>query len=71
MTFNQSITQAIAGSMQDLSEFLFINLANFTLLRMDSYFGLLKPEVTFDRVAALRTSPLHMTSLFPDSIIHS
>ena len=33
MTFNQSITQVIARSMQDLPEFIFINMVNVTLLR--------------------------------------
>ena len=33
MTFNQSITQAIPRTMQDLSDFVFINNANVTLLR--------------------------------------
>ena len=37
MTFNQSITQAMARTMQDLSDFVFINMANITLLRCDSY----------------------------------
>ena len=59
MTFNWSFTQAIAGTMQDLSDFVFSNMANVTLLRRDSYLDLLMPGVKFDREAALRTLPLH------------
>ena len=69
INFNQSISQVISSSMQDVSEFVFINMANVTLLRHDSYLDLLKPRVKFDTVAALRTSPLCMTSRFPGSII--
>ena len=39
-TFNQSISQAMARTMQDLSEGVFINMANFTLARRDSYLDL-------------------------------
>ena len=35
--FNRSISQGIAGTMQDLSEGVFISMANFTLARRDSY----------------------------------
>ena len=69
LTFNQSITQAIAVSMQDLLEVMFINIANVTFLRCDSYLDLLKPKVKFGAVATLRSSPLHMTSLFPENLI--
>ena len=31
MTFNQSITQAKAKAMQDLSDFVFINIANILI----------------------------------------
>ena len=37
VTFNRSITQAMARTMQDLSEGVFVNMANFTLARRDSY----------------------------------
>ena len=36
VTFNQSISQAMARTMQDLSEGVFISMANFTLARRDS-----------------------------------
>ena len=37
ITFNRSITQAMARTMQDLSDGVFINVANLTLVRRDSY----------------------------------
>ena len=37
--FNRSITQAIARTMQDLSEGILFNIANLTLARRDSYPG--------------------------------
>ena len=36
-TFNRSISQAMARTMQDLSEGVFISMPNFTLARRDSY----------------------------------
>ena len=37
VTLNWSISQAMARTMQDLSEGIFISMANFTLARRDSY----------------------------------
>ena len=37
MTFNQSITHAMARAKNDLSDSVFINMANITLLRCDGY----------------------------------
>ena len=37
VTFNRSISQAMARTMQDLSEGVFIYMSNFTLARRDSY----------------------------------
>ena len=36
VTFNRSISQAMARTMQDLSEGVFISVANFMLARRDS-----------------------------------
>ena len=36
-TFNRSISQAMQRTMQDLSEGVFISMANLTLARRDSY----------------------------------
>ena len=68
-TFNRSICQAMARMMQDLSEGVFINMANFTLARRDSYMDYLHAGVKQDTVNALRTSPVHLNSLFPDQLI--
>ena len=66
MTFNLSITHALARSMQDLLDFVCDTMAG---VRHHSYRVLVKHGVKVDTVAALRNSPLHMTSLFPDDVI--
>ena len=48
-TFNRSISQAMARTMQDLSEAVFINMANFTLARRDSYLDHLHAGVKQER----------------------
>ena len=68
-TFNQSISQAMARTMQDLSEGVFISMANFTLARRDGYIEYLHAGTKQDTVSALRTSPVHLNSLFPDQLI--
>ena len=55
-TFNRSISQAMARTMQDLSEAVFINMANFTLARRDSYLDYLHAGVKQDTVNALNVS---------------
>ena len=67
VTFNRSISQA--RTMQDLSEGVFISMANFTLARRDSYLEYLHAGVKQDTLNALRTSPVHLNSLFPDQLI--
>ena len=47
-TFNRSISQAMARTMQDLSEGVFISMANFTLARRDSYLEYLHAGVKQD-----------------------
>ena len=69
VTFNRSISQAMARTMQDLSEGVFISMANFTLAHMDSYLEYLHASVKQDTLNALRTSPVHLSSLFPDQLI--
>ena len=68
-TFNRSISQAMARTMQDLPEAVFINMANFTLARRDSYLDYLHAGVKQDTVNALRTSPVHLDALLPDQLI--
>ena len=58
-TFNRSISQAMARMMLDLSEGVFLNMANFTLARRDSYLDYLHAGVKQDTVNTLRTSPVH------------
>ena len=55
--------------MQDLSEGVFISMANFTLARRDSYLEYLHAGVKQDTLNALRTSPVHLNSVFPDQLI--
>ena len=69
VTFNLSISQAMARTMQDLSEGVFISVANFTLARRDSYFDYLYAGVKQDTLTALRTAPIHLQSLFPDQLL--
>ena len=69
VTFNWSISQAIARTMEDLSEGVFISMANFTLARRDSYLEYLHAGVKQDTLTALRTAPVHLHSLFPDQLI--
>ena len=69
LDFNSSICQAMAKSMEHLTDFVFVNVANVTLLRRDSYLAYLKAGIKADTLAALRTAPLHLHTLFPDSVI--
>ena len=59
----------MARTMQDLSEGVFISMANFTLARRDSYLEYLHAGVKQDTLKALRTSPVHLSSLFLDQLI--
>ena len=69
MDFNFSITQAAAKTMEHLSDFVFISLGNLTLARRDSYLNHVKAGVKQDTITALRTAPLHIPTLFTDSVI--
>ena len=60
----------MARTMQDLSEFVFVTMANFTLATHDSYLDHLKSGIKHDILAMLRHAPLHLAPLFPDSAIH-
>ena len=66
ITFNHSITRVMAHTMQDLSDGVFINVANLTLACRDSY---LKAGIKQDTLRSLRTAPNHKSALFPDHII--
>ena len=69
MTFNSSITQAAAKAMEHLPDFIFITMGNSTLARRDAYLSHLKNGIKPDTFAALRTAPLQIGTLFPDSVI--
>ena len=59
VTFNRSISQAMAWTMQDLSEGVFISMVIFTLACRDSYLEYLHAGVKQDTLTALRTAPVH------------
>ena len=69
LDFNSSVCQAMAKYMEHLMEFVFVTMANTTLLRRDSYLAYLKARVKADTLNALRTAPLHLDTLFPDSVV--
>ena len=69
VTFNRSITQAMARTMQDLSEGVFVNVANLTLAHRDSYLEYIKVGIKQGTLTSLRTAPIHLSALFPDHII--
>ena len=69
VTFNRSISPAMARTMQDLSEGVFISMANFTLACRGSCLEYLHSGVKQDTLNALRTSPVHLGQLFPDQLI--
>ena len=42
--FNSGITQAMAKTLEHLTDFVFVTVANTTLARRDSYLSHLKPQ---------------------------
>ena len=69
LNFNSSITQSMAKTLEHLTDFVFVTVANTTLARQDSYLSHLKMGIKPDTLAALRTGPLHISTLFPDSVL--
>ena len=67
--FNSSISQAMAKTMEHLSDFVFVTVANSTLARRDAYLSHLKAGIKPDTLASLRTAPLQMATLFPDEAL--
>ena len=53
MDFNSSITQSMAKTLEHLTDFVFVTVANTTLARRDSYLSHLKLGVKPDTFAAL------------------
>ena len=64
-----SNTQAAAKTMEHLTYFVFISMGNLTLAHRDAYLNHLKTGIKPDALAALRTAPLHIPTLFPDTVI--
>ena len=56
----------MASTMQDLSDGVFINVANLTLAHRDNYIEFLKAGLKQVTLMFLRTAP--MSALFPDHI---
>ena len=69
LDFNTSISQAAAKSMEHLSDFVFVTMGNLTLVRRDAYLSHLRTGIKQDTLTALRTTPLHLPTLFPDDTI--
>ena len=69
LDFNSSVCQAMAKSMEHLTEFVFVTMTNTTLPRRDSYLAYLKAGVKADTLNALRTARLHLDTLFPDNVV--
>ena len=47
----------MARAMQDVSDFVFIGMANLTLVRRDSYLDHVKPGINLDTLADFRKAP--------------
>ena len=67
--FNSSISQCMAKTMEHLSDFAFVNMYNFTLLRRDSYLAHVKAGIKQDTLAALRQAPMDLDTLFLDTVL--
>ena len=64
VTFNHSTSQAMARTMQVLSEGIFISVASFTLTHRDSYLEYLHAGVKQDMLTTLHTAPVHLSVTF-------
>ena len=69
MDFNSGITQAMAKTLEHLTDFVFVTVANTTLARRDSYLSHLKAGIKPDTLASLRTAPLNLATLFPEDAL--
>ena len=56
-------------ALQHLADSLFVQLANFILLRWDSYLEFVKPGLKADTWNKLRNAPLFSSALFPGDIL--
>ena len=69
LNFNSSITQATAKTLEHLTDFVFVTVANTTLIRRDAYLSHLKMGIKPDTLSALRTGPMHIATLFSDTVL--
>ena len=67
--FHSNVSVALGTSLQHLADSLFIQLANFILLRRDSYLEYARAGLKPDTWNRLRNAPLFSSSLFPDDIL--
>ena len=67
--FHTSVSVARGIAFQHLADSLFVQLANFILLRRDSYLEYVKPGLKPDTWNKLRNAPLFTYSLFPDDVL--
>ena len=52
--------QAKAKTLEHLSDFVFVSMANLTLIRWDSYLSHVRSGIKTDTLAALRTAPCNL-----------
>ena len=67
--FHTSVSIALGTAFQHLADGLFVQLANFVLLRRDSYLEYVKPGLKPDMWNKLRNAPLFTYGLFPDDVL--
>ena len=59
----------MAKAVEHLSDFVFVSMANVTLVRRDSYLAHVNSGLKQDTLASLRQAPLDLPTLFPDSVL--
>ena len=67
--FHSSVSVALGTAFQHLTDSLFVQLANFILLRRDSYLEYVRPGLKPDTWNKLRNAPLFTYGLFPDDVL--
>ena len=67
--FHTSVSVALGTAFQHLADSLFVQLANFILLRRDSYLEYVKPGLKPDTWNKLCNAPLFTYGLFPDDVL--
>ena len=69
--FHSNVSVALGTALQHLADSLFIQLANFILLRRDSYLEFVKTGLKPDTWNRLTNAPLFHSALFPDDVLAS